>query len=352
MKWILMGNSVFNKKRRGKILSGRYRSSGKLSLELRVDIDGYRPVNKVSGDFFIARGKTRYVGSFISDITKKPKIKSGNVIFEGKCKFTWNAQFSKIQVKIQCNPQKSTPRKATIQFLSEDGTLGGKYDCNFESNYFRTVQYEQDVEEGVKPFESYDTSSLEGGGPDRRLSVEVAFAEAGIEIQRMPSNIINSHKEWADEELKHLMKKYFNLLKDEPQWKVWLFAANKQERGSSKRGTIICGKRPRQGCVVFHYSINGSDPVSLREQIWTYVHELGHCFNLLHSHQKARSDSVIENRPYALSWMNFPHYYPDGSSEYWKKFEFQFDDEEIIHLRHGFRNDVIMGGNDFRDSKN
>ena len=107
-------------------------------------------------------------------------------------------------------------------------------------------KYEAPNKEGVKPFESYDTSSLEGGGPDRKLSVETAFAEAGIEIQRMPSNIIDSHKEWDDEELENLMKKHFNLLKDEPQWKVWLFAANKQERGSGRRGTMLNGeKKPR-----------------------------------------------------------------------------------------------------------
>ena len=96
-----MNNSIYKKKIREKSVSGRYRSSGRLSLELRVDIDGYRPMNKVSGDFFITRGKNRYLGSFISDITKKPKTKSTNVTLEGKCKFTWDAQFSNIQIILQ-----------------------------------------------------------------------------------------------------------------------------------------------------------------------------------------------------------------------------------------------------------
>ncbi len=343
-----MNNSIYGKKIREKSVSGRYRSSGRLSLELRVDIDGYRPMNKVSGDFFITRGKTRYIGSFISDITKKPKIKSAYVVLEGKCKFTWNAYFSKIRVIIQCKPKKSSPKKAIVQFLSEEGTLGGKYTCDFESGYFRTVQYEQDVEEGVKPFDFYNTSSLEGGGPDRKLSVETAFAEAGIEFQRMPSNTINSQEEWGDSDLQNAMKEHFSLLEDVPQWKVWLFVANRHEMGSGKKGVMLNGeKRPRQGCAVFHSGIDGLEPIALREQLWTYVHELGHCFNLLHSFQKARADPTIENRPYALSWMNLPLYYPGGSSEYWKNFLFQFDDEEVIHLRHGFRNDVIMGGKDF-----
>jgi len=341
-------NAVFGDKKREKAVSGRYRSSGKLSLELRVDIDGYRPMNRVSGDFYITREKTRYVGSFISDKIKKPKTNSDIVILESNCLFTWNVLFSKIQIKIQHKLKTSSPRKAIVQFLNKDGVLGGKYVCSYESSYFRTIQYEQDVEKGVKPFESYNTRFLEGGGLDRKLNIESVFAEAGIEFRKMPSTTINSQKEWEDTELQNAMKKHFSLSKEKPQWKVWLFVANKHAMGSGKRGTMINGeKRPRQGCAVFHNGISGLEPVALREQLWTYVHELGHCFNLLHSHQKARADPTIENRLSALSWMNLPQYYPGGRSEYWKNFRFQFDDEELVHLRHGFRNDVIMGGNDF-----
>jgi hypothetical protein len=53
------------------------------------------------------------------------------------------------------------------------------------------------------------------------------------------------------------------------------------------------------------------------------------------------------NRLSALSWMNYPWGYPGGASAFWNAFPFQFDDQELIHLRHGFRNDVIMGGNPF-----
>lgn len=46
--------------------------------------------------------------------------------------------------------------------------------------------------------------------------------------------------------------------------------------------------------------------------------------------------------------MNYPWYYPKGGpAGFWSSFDFRFDDEELIHLRHGFRNDVIMGGNNF-----
>jgi len=78
------------------------------------------------------------------------------------------------------------------------------------------------------------------------------------------------------------------------------------------------------------------------------VHELGHCFNLLHSWQKSLASPPKPDRPDSLSWMNYPWNYPKGGpAAFWSSFDFLFDDEELIHLRHGFRNDVIMGGNNF-----
>jgi hypothetical protein len=51
--------------------------------------------------------------------------------------------------------------------------------------------------------------------------------------------------------------------------------------------------------------------------------------------------------------MNYPPRYlpagggPGGPAAFWDAFPFQFDDLELAHLRHAFRNDIIMGGNPF-----
>jgi hypothetical protein len=45
--------------------------------------------------------------------------------------------------------------------------------------------------------------------------------------------------------------------------------------------------------------------------------------------------------------MNYPWNFPTGQAAFWNTFAFQFDDLETIHLRHGFRDNVIMGGNPF-----
>ena len=52
-------------------------------------------------------------------------------------------------------------------------------------------------------------------------------------------------------------------------------------------------------------------------------------------------------RPDALTWMNYPGRYPQGRDAFWSQFRFGFDDHELAHLRHGFRDDVIMGGAPF-----
>lgn len=79
-------------------------------------------------------------------------------------------------------------------------------------------------------------------------------------------------------------------------------------------GTMFDQKgKQRQGCAVFHAGIGGATADKLRLQLYTYAHELGHCFNLLHSWQKSLATPPQADRPTALSWMNYPWLYPSGS---------------------------------------
>ena len=83
---------------------------------------------------------------------------------------------------------------------------------------------------------------------------------------------------------------------------------------------------------------NDAQAEAMRTFLYTYVHEAGHAFNFLHSWNK--------NRPDSLSWMNYDWRYDDrnGADSFWSNFRLRFDDEELIHLRHGDRASVIMGG--------
>lgn len=339
-------------------VSGRYRSGGfGFQLELRVDVDGIRPLRRVSGDFFQVLGTTTtYFGSFIVNspiITATP----GAVVIEGLGSYTWSAGAPKIRVTIPRRFIVQPPAPANVQFFTLANQPGASYLCQFVSAFFRTVQIETDSASDAKPplFQQYNTGSLPSGGPARTLSVVNAYAEAGIEMQPVPPGPVidvsgaGTNQAWSDTELEAAMAGHFSLFRNEPQWKVWELAAQKHELGPGLLGIMFDyeDEWQRQGCAVFYEGLQGSTSDKLRLQLYTYVHELGHCFNLMHSWQKSLASPPQANRPSAFSWMNYPWLFPAGANAFWSGFPFQFDDPELIHIRHGFRNDVIMGGRNF-----
>lgn len=334
-------------------VSGRYRSSGPgFQLELRVDVDGAKPMMRLSGDFYSVTGATTtYFGSLIVNaptVSVTPTL----VTIEGVGSYTFAASFPKIRVTIPRVSILAPPAAATVRFFNAAGAPGALYTCAFVSPYFRTVQIEQDYTLGTTLFNHYNTGSLPSGGPARDLSVVKAYAEAGIEMQLagvtnvVPLGGAGPDLKWDDNELHNAMEVQFSLWKNDPQWKVWLFLATSHVGGYRGIMFDLKGKQ-RQGCAVFYDTVKGADFESQRGQLRTYVHELGHCFNLLHSWQKSLAVPPAPNRPAALSWMNYPQNYPGGTPAYWAAFPFQFDDLELLHLRHAFRNNIIMGGNNF-----
>lgn len=340
-------------------VSGRYRGTlGSFQLELRVDVDRTRPMKRLSGDFFqISGGTTTYFGSFIVD-APTITVTASQVVIKGLGSFTFAAGAPVVQVTIPRKLIFQPQAPATVQFLTNGGVAGATYICVFESIYFRSLRLETDrVSDVVTPaFSSYNTGSLPSGGPARNLSVVSAYAEAGIEmIPTAGNNVINIDEagagaKWSNSELHASMQKHFTLWQDLPQWAVWQVVAQLHDLGPGLYGIMFDQQgKQRQGCAVFHQGIGGETAEKLRLQLYTYVHELGHSFNLLHSWQKSLATPPGTNRPLALSWMNYPFNYPGpgGEATYWSQFAFQFDNEEVIHLRHAFRNNIIVGGNDF-----
>jgi hypothetical protein len=353
---------------RKRAVRGRYRSGGAgWQLELRVDVDGPRPVNRISGDFFsTSGGTTSYFGSFV---VNAPAVTTtgGEVKIEGMGAFTWAAGAPFLRVTIPRVPIFRPQRPAMVQFLTPPNTPGAIYSCAFGSPYFRTVEWEQDSVAGAVPFVSYDTGTLPqpSSSPARALTVSKAFGEAGLEMLAAGTpNVIpvsaagaGPSPTWSDSELHNAMDNHFSLFADTPQWRVWMLVATTHDDGY--RGIMFDagGAFQRQGAAVFYDAIQGNDPESQRAQLRTYVHELGHAFNLLHSWQKNLADPPAPLGPNGglgdLSWMNYAWRYqppapdPGGEAAYWASFPFHFTDNELIHLRHGLYRNVIMGGDPF-----
>jgi len=341
-----------------KAVSGCYAGAlGAFQVELRVDVDRSRPMKRVSGDFYQTIGKTTsYFGSFVVD-SPAVTVSSAKVVVKGLGRFTFSAGAPVVQVTIPRVNILQPQAAATLQFFTITNSPGAAYHCPFSSLHFRTVRIETDrVSDLVgAPFASYNTGALPSGGSARNLGVAGAFGEAGIGmVPTAGNNVIDISAAgvgatWSNAELHASMQTHFTLWSDIQQWCVWQLAAQKHDYGDGLYGIMFDQQgRQRQGCAVFHQGIGGASAEQQRLQLYTYVHELGHCFNLLHSWQKSLASPPKPDRPDALSWMNYPWSYPKGGpAGFWSSFDFRFDDEELIHLRHGFRNDVIMGGNNF-----
>lgn len=349
-------------------VSGRYRSAGAATqLELRVDVDGPRPMKRISGDFFETSGATTsYVGSFVV-AAPTATTTEGLLTLSGQGKFSFPVVSPHVEVTIVRGTSAALqPGPASVKFSNNGAAPSASYLCAFVSPHFRSVQLEQDSVAGTVPFISYDTGSLPQppSSPARVLSVPAAYAEAGIEMQIAGTpNVVSTSgagpdEKWDDAELHNAMVNHFSLWRNSPRWQVWqLIATSYVDEGT--RGIMFdgFGAFQRQGYAAFHDEIQGADPVRQRAQLRTHVHELGHAFNLLHSWQKNLASPPQPLGPNGglgdLSWMNYAQNYqpltpaPGGTSAYWAAFPFQFTDSELVHLRHGFYRDVIMGSNPF-----
>lgn len=334
-------------------LSGTYRSTGTpFQVELRVDIDGKRPLRRLSADYFQVSGATvSYVGSMRVDaitVTTSPTA----VTITGLGVYTFAVTSPRVRVTIPRTP--TPPTTATLQHIQPSGALGPVYVCKRQSAMFRRLLFEQDRQDNVPAiFSSYSTGSLPSGGPARTLTIAGAYAEAGVEMQTSGVTDVVATSEtangtWSDAELHAAMVRHFSLWKNLPQWAIWLLHARLHDLGPRLLGIMFDQSgAQRQGAAVFYAGLAGTTAGKVRQQLYACTHELGHAFNLLHSWQKSYATPPAPNRPNSLSWMNYPQDFPAGETTFWNSFNFQFDDHELLHIRHGFRNSVIMGGSAF-----
>ncbi|OQP64524.1 hypothetical protein [Niastella populi] len=233
-------------------------------------------------------------------------------------------------------------------------TPGAMYVCNNTGRSFRTAQLEQDCIEGVTPFAAYNTGSLPAGGPERVLSINSTYLEAGVDMissgisNFIPLELKGPEAKWTNAELYTAMINHFSVYEDKPEWAIWLLHAHEHSFGPKLQGIKFNGPGLQQhACAVFYKDMAGADPEKYRQQLYTCVHELGHCFNLQHTWQKSYATPPKPNISDSLSWMNYPRFYPGGPSAFWNAFSFQFDPVELTHLRHGARLNLIKSRNPF-----
>lgn len=335
-------------------VSGRYRGHSHdeaFVAELRVDVAAPDEPASLSAD--IAKvtdgGAQDYQGSLRID-DPVVELADGRVTISGEAEFTWSTALRHVTVQISID---ATGGRHSARLERSDGDrLRGpivRYDLAWDSPHLRTVELVEDREASIEPFDSFDAG-------ERELTIASAFATAGIELSSRPATGVVAAPPgiaWSDAELHHAMQQRIGR-SDDPAWRIWLLHAGDHVRNDDPRfpGERVAGVMfdrnglaQRQGCAIFYAALRpGGSSADRRLELHTCVHELGHVFNL---HHCFRHSLVGAARPDALTWMNYPHEFPHGEDAYWRQFEFEFDARELAHLRHGFRNRVIMGANPF-----
>ncbi len=131
-----------------------------------------------------------------------------------------------------------------------------------------------------------------------------------------------------------------------PSWELHLLMLGKSSREGLLGVMFDAGAvLPRQGAAVFATEIRDrvADADEDRKIIQTTVHELGHALNLAHRFER------VVGRADSTSFMNYDWRFLGGNQrdEYWRRFAFSFDPDELEFLHHAPRAALMPGGADF-----
>ncbi|MFJ4208492.1 hypothetical protein ACIPY2_08540 [Paenarthrobacter sp. NPDC089675] len=366
-------------------ISGRYEGTQATSgpvgsaLDLRLDVDPRQGVespvlNKVSGDIYSTRlvkvdGLTQlvktYVESWIVD-TPAVTMNRSDARITGTVRY-WKGAHPATTVDIVVSWAHGAITGAVVTFTG-GGVAGQPFACKYRSDCFRDVNLELDYCQSVDidPKAPLYNTHLHNNRPadlaERTLSIESAYKDAGVAVTIDPDHTVIDDSaagfaSWNVGELHDAMETSFGKYNSGwPAWNLWGVQAGLFDTAGvggimfdAAAGFGGAGRGPdRQGFAVFRkhtWFTNLVNNPATQDQAWamrhflyTWVHEAGHAFNFLHAWDKARPD--------ALSWMNYDWKYDqrNGADTFWANFRFRFDDDELLHMRHGDRAAVIMGG--------
>jgi hypothetical protein len=357
-------------------VSGAYRSSPPAGrgniLELRVDVDGRRPQFRVSGDFFnvfhfLGRTLTIYTSSFVVDSVTVTDPRGEKVITGAIRYYSDPAKVTDtIEVRIPHVRIWGAAADATVKIFTS-GVLNKTYVCPWISGYFRTTTLEIDRYQGTSfpPDSATHVDPFPADLPSETMTASKAFRRAGIDMTVTTDDVMNdpdspdTGSTWNEDELHDLMELRFDSWANTLQWNVWgvvvpQFGDPWYDSGYygvmfDWGGWMLGDTHLRQGAAVAYDAIHARggalyNTAAKRGRFFleTFIHEIGHNFNLPHTWDRTlAADSGSE------SFMNYPWGYDAGETAFWSNFRWEFDDEELIWMRHANRNDVIFGGNDW-----
>ena len=306
---------------------GRYRSSGTpYQIELRVDVDGPSPTMRISADYYAIAGATvSYFGSMRVD-APAVAITATHVVITGTARYTWAAGAPRVKVTIPRVPSRRHPPRRRCSTSGERQPGARPTSAATSARPSGRCSSSRTARTPCRdPFASYNTGSLPSGGPARTLSADhrVRRGRACSCSRRARTTSSRPRRPartaaWSDAELHAAMVRHFSRWRDLPQWAVWLFHARLHDLGPNLYGIMFDQQgQAAAGLRRLLPGIGGTTADARRLQLYTCIHELGHCFNLLHSWQKSPATPPQPNRPASPSWMNYPWRFPGGPAAFW-----------------------------------
>jgi hypothetical protein len=359
-------------------VSGTYRNDTPAGaggiLELRVDVDGRRPQERLSGDLytqfsFCGIPITFYNGSFVVDAVTESGD-SAAIELSGSVRHYRNPTRTgdSIKVHIPRVSYFSPPAAACVEWYT-NGSLVRSYLCPKVSEYFRVATLEIDRLQGTTfpPTLDPDITPHAPGLP-ASVSIREVFLRSGIDLTVTHDDVLtdtdspDTGTNWSEAELHDLMEDRFDSFSNRLQWNLYgVIVPRFGDPGyaSGYYGTMfdwggwqVGDSFLRQGFAVAEDAIRGRSGTLYdsaieedRLMLQTLIHEAGHAFNLPHTWQRTVNDDTGSE-----SFMNYPWGYTDnggGETNFWSNFRWEFDDVELIWMRHADRNDVIFGGRDW-----
>lgn len=333
---------------------------GGSKIDLRVDLVGEFPV--ISGDIFnVTDGVEDYSNSFVLE-GNEPLALPGTL--EGTA--TYYEESARPQLSVTVDKLAPGATASVTRSSTDEETEPFVYTCSYVSRFLRSIDFEVDYVAGTEPVTPYVTTDHpRPPGLDKRImTAQAAFADAGVELRTagVPNQVsldgTGEDLVWSAAELHAAMVSQFSLHRDIQQWKLWGFIANRYTSPTTD-GVMFdyLGKSfQRQGLAIFYDTAKKFGYTGKREGLFSWIHEIGHALNLDHSWQK-RPPAVpgpLEGHG-DLSFMNYADEYwsePDSGEEssetreaaFYDAFIWTFTASELRHIRHGFYNHVVMGG--------
>jgi hypothetical protein len=315
---------------------GTYRGGNEeLSVELRIDTE---VADAISADLsrLGPAGDPDYVASIRSSPGERVVLEDGawTVIAEddlgghatGRLSLaSTNGDRAASAVLVLDGPLNGLPGRAEIAFEAE-----------WETEAVRSLGVEIETEEGVADPVAFDFQG-------RQVSIQSCLTDAGFEVKEAgeESPIPANPRGWGISELHTLMQDFAAAELGERRWELHLLMLARSDQ-EGLLGVMFDETEvlPRQGVAVFAEEIRARAPEPDRKLIQTTVHELGHALNLAHRFER------VVGRADSTSFMNYDWRYGGGNKreEFWSRFAFSFDPDELSFLRHAPRSAVIPGG--------